>query len=100
MKDDYNLPEVIKSFLKRGITTVAGLADGNKILEFRDNIRNNQSSEFPDILLGRVVSGTNCHIKDFSGNTSNGPWEIRRAVRRYSIDKYDFIVLVTKKIVF
>ena len=91
LKDDYDLPEVLKSFLKRGITTVAGIAGGSRCLAFRDAVTDKKDSEFPDILLGRVVTGTNCHIKDYSAHFADGPWEVRRTVRDYAQERIDFI---------
>jgi imidazolonepropionase-like amidohydrolase len=91
LKDDYDLPNVLKGFLKCGVTTVAGLMGGSKCLEFKNSISIEKRSEYPDMLLGRVVSGTNCHIKDYSPLNSDGPWEVRRTVRDYAQEHIDFI---------
>ena len=91
LKDDYDLPHVLKGFLRCGVTTVAGLMGGSRCLGFKNTITDANRSEYPDILLGRVVSGTNCHIKDYDPRNSNGPWEVRRTVRDYAQEHIDFI---------
>lgn len=91
LKDDYDLPQVLKGFLKHGITTVAGLAGGSRCLALRDTIAEQKDAQFPDVLLGRVVTGTNCHIKDYSSYAADGPWEVRRTVRDYAQERIDFI---------
>ena len=91
LHDNFDLPNVLKGFLHCGITTVAGLMGGSKCLDFKNAINTGNRGEYPDILLGRVVSGTNCHIKDYSPRNSDGPWEVRRTVRDYAQEHIDFI---------
>jgi imidazolonepropionase-like amidohydrolase len=81
--------------LLRGATTVAGVTAGIPGVELRQAIETGVVRGCPRFWVGGVVGATEGHLRwteeNPSGFYADGPWEIRRGVRRLSAARVDFI---------
>ena len=79
---------VLQESVKWGITTVVSVSGGEDGVRLRSAISRNRIANCAKLIVGGVVCSTGGHLK---GNSVDGPWEIRRAVRRYAEIEVDFI---------
>ena len=81
--------------LQRGATTVAGVTAGVPGVELRRAIEAGVARGCPRFWVGGVVGATEGHLRwtdeDPAGVYADGPWEVRRGVRRMSAARVDFI---------
>ncbi len=81
--------------LRRGTTTVAGVTAGPPGVQLRQAIETRMVQGCPRFWVGGVVGATEGHLRwteqDPSGVYADGPWEVRRGVRRMSAARVDFI---------
>lgn len=81
--------------LRRGTTTVAGVDAGLPGVQLRQAIETGLVRGCPRFWVGGVVGATDGHLRwteeNPAGFYADGPWEIRRGVRRLSAARVDFI---------
>jgi len=80
--------EVLREYLFWGTTTIghAGGCEENLIL--RDMIEKGTLKGRARLIVSGVVTATGGHVR---GEGADGPWEIRKMVRRMALDGMDFI---------
>jgi len=91
----YHALQKLQMNLRRGATTVAGVTAGIPGVELRQAIEAGTVRGCPRFWVGGVVGATEGHLRwtdqNPSGFYADGPWEIRRGVRRLSAAQVDFI---------
>ncbi len=84
----YGAISTLQESVKWGITTVASVSAGENGVLLRDAIKSQRIRNCAKLLVGGAICSTGGHLKV---NIADGPWEIRREVRRYAEMEVDFI---------
>lgn len=87
----YGMIDILQKSLERGITSIACVCAGVNGIELRDTIKEKKLRGCAKLIAGCIVTPTHGHVKDYGMGPADGPWEVRRMVRRFSEHKADFI---------
>ncbi len=78
----------LQESVKWGITTVVSVSSGEDGVRLREAIKSQRIKNCAKLLVGGAICSTGGHLKV---NIADGPWEIRREVRKYAEMEVDFI---------
>ncbi len=78
----------LQESVKWGITSVVTVSGGEDGVRLRNAIARGYIKDCAKLIVGGVVCSTGGHLKK---DPVDGPWEIRRAVRKYAELEVDFI---------
>ncbi len=85
----------LRDCLDRGTTTVAAVTGGPGAVMLRQAIEEGLVDRCPRYVVGCVVGGTCGHLRrtdaNVAGATADGPWEVRKGVRKMIQAGADFI---------
>lgn len=87
----YGCIPILQKSLQRGITSLACVCAGANGIELRNAIRDQKLRGCAKVIAGCIVTPTHGHVKDFDMGPADGPWEVRRMVRRFAEMEPDFI---------
>lgn len=79
---------VLQESVKWGITSVVSVSGGEEGVRLRDSIARGSIAGCAKLIVGGVICSTGGHLKT---NRADGPWEIRREVRKFAEMEVDFI---------
>lgn len=88
LKAQLRASEILRECLLRGTTTVGHASGCVENLALRDMIDERTLPGRARLVVSGVVTATGGHVR---GEGVDGPWEIRKAVRRMALDGMDFI---------
>ncbi len=84
----YGAISTLQESVKWGVTTVASVSSGQDGVHLREAIKSQRIKNCAKLLVGGAICSTGGHLKV---NMADGPWEIRREVRKYAGMEVDFI---------
>ena len=87
----YGCIPILQKSLQRGITSLACVCAGENGIELRNTIRDKKLRGCAKVIAGCIVTPTHGHVKDYAMGPADGPWEVRRMVRRFAEMEADFI---------
>lgn len=87
----YGCIPILQKSLQRGITSLACVCAGENGIELRNTIRDQKLRGCAKVIAGCIVTPTHGHVKDYAMGPADGPWEVRRMVRRFAEMEADFI---------